>query len=159
MNAENDQRWMMVAIEAACRGIAAGQSPFGACLVKDDVLLHSAHNTVWQSCDATAHAEINAIRHGCARLRTIDLSGCTMYSTTEPCPMCFAACHWARIDRIVYGATIADAIAAGFHELNVSCEHLRQHGGSPVRLTAGVLAETCVALFRQWRAAGHARAY
>src|SRR5437588_11290140 len=97
------EHWMRLAIETARHGIEQGQTPFGACIVRGDDLIVASHNVVWQTTDITAHAEITALREACRALRTIDLSGCTIYSTCEPCPMCFSACHWARLDRTVYG--------------------------------------------------------
>lgn len=154
----DDAVWMEYAIRTAAEGIAAGQTPFGACIVQAGRVVACAHNTVWADTDITAHAEINAIRAACAALGTIDLSGCVIYSTCEPCPMCFTACHWARLDRIVYGASIADAAAAGFHELPIADATLQHLGNSPVILEAGVLREACVQLFTDWREGG-GRAY
>ena len=80
----------------------------------------ATHNTVWRDLDPTAHAEVNCIRSAAKALQTISLSGCEMYSTCEPCPMCLSAIHWSKIDRVVFGATIADAAAAGFCELHMA---------------------------------------
>ena len=154
-----DDRFMRLAVEAARSGIAAGQTPFGACVVRGDEAIVSAHNRVWADTDITAHAEIVALRAACRRLGTVDLSGCVIYSTTEPCPMCFSACHWARVDTVVYGAAIADARDAGFNELTVSDADLKRLGGSPVRIVAGRLREECLELFREWRAQPGRRAY
>ena len=73
--------------------------------------------------------------------------------------MCFSACHWARLDRIVYGADIADAKAAGFNELAVSDADLKRLGGSPIEVVGGFLRDECVDLFRQWQASPARRAY
>jgi tRNA(Arg) A34 adenosine deaminase TadA len=154
-----DEHWMNVAIEAALRGIAAGQTPFGAAIVRGDELVIAAHNVVWQHTDITAHAEVHALRLACARSGSIDLSGCRIYSTCEPCPMCFSACQWARLDRIIYGARIADAKAAGFNELPISNEQLKHHGHSGVQLTADLLREQCRQLFEQWQASAGHRGY
>jgi guanine deaminase len=143
---------MRMAIEKAREGIAHGNSPFGACIVRDGEVVVCDHNIVWQSTDITAHAEITALRHACGVLETIDLSGCVIYSTTEPCPMCFAACHWARLDAIVFGAEIADAARAGFHELTVSNEAMKEQGGSEVTIVRGFIAEDCRVLFDEWLA-------
>src|SRR5688572_12536560 len=97
---------MRLAIGKADEGILAGQSPFGAVVVQDGEVVTAAHNTVWRDVDPTAHAEINAIRDAAARLQRIDLSGCMMFTTCEPCPMCLAAIHWAKFDAVIYGATI-----------------------------------------------------
>ena len=87
------------------------------------------------------------------------LAGCTLYSTTEPCPMCLSAIHWAKIERVVFGATIADAAAAGFHELFVPAKDLAAMGRSPVQVQSGVLQAECAALFDEWKQSGKARAY
>lgn len=143
---------MRMAIEKAREGIAKGNSPFGACIVRGEEVVALDHNVVWQTTDITAHAEITALRHACHTLHSIDLTGCAIYSTTEPCPMCFAACHWARVDAIVFGAEIADAARAGFHELHVSNELLKQQGGSEVEIVRGFMAEECRTLFDEWLA-------
>jgi len=154
-----DERFMRMAIEKAREGVAQGGSPFGACIVRDGQVVALAHNSVWQETDITAHAEIVAIREACRALGTIDLSGCDIYSTCEPCPMCFAACHWARLDRILYGARIADAAACGFHELTLSNQEMKECGGSPVAIIGDVLRDECVALFRSWCESDERRVY
>jgi guanine deaminase len=159
MSNDNHSRWMGVAIEAAKRGIAAGQTPFGACIVRGGELLAEAHNQVWADTDITAHAEVVAIRRGCQKLGAVDLSGCVMYATAEPCPMCFGACHWARMERIVYGVDIATVAAAGFRELSVSNYELRQRGGSHLQIEAGVLRDQCAKLFELWLADPRHRGY
>ena len=155
----SDEDWMRVAIQAAEEAIAAGQTPFGACIVKAGQLIAAAHNRVWADTDATAHAEIVAIRQACRNLNSIDLSGCTIYSTCEPCPMCFSACHWARLDRIVYGTDIESPRSIGFNELTISNEHMKQQGASPIQITPGVLREQCAQLFRTWATKGNHRTY
>jgi len=154
-----DEVHMRLAIEAARAGIAAGQSPFGTAIVRGDTVLALAHNQVWATGDPTAHAEVTAIRQATALLGSITLDGCVLYSTCEPCPMCMAAIHWARLDRVVYGAAIADAAVAGFHELHLPAATLVELGGSPVRLQTGCLTDECRALFPEWLASGQARAY
>jgi len=145
-----DEAFMRKALAKAVEGIAAGQTPFGACIVKGDEVIACAHNAVWANTDSTAHAEVRAIRAACRALNTIDLAGCTIYTTCEPCPMCFAACHWAHLDRIVYGAVIADAQAAGFRELTIPAEEMKRLGGSPVALQSGILREACAGMMREW---------
>jgi len=140
------------AIRAARRGIAAGESPFGAVIATwAGEIIHEAHNTVRSSCDPTAHAEISAIRGACRQLGTIDLHGHIIATTCEPCPMCAAAIHWAKLDAVVCGAEIADANQAGIRELSVSCETLFAQGGTSVLVFTGVLREPCRALFDEWR--------
>ncbi len=145
-----EERFMIMAIEKAKEGIEKGNSPFGACIVKDGEAISCEHNIVWQSTDITAHAEINAIRKACEKLDTIDLSGCVIYSTCEPCPMCFAACHWARILTIVYGAGIADAKEAGFSELSIPNKKMKKLGPSPVEVISGFLLAKNIELFKMW---------
>jgi guanine deaminase len=144
------EHWMRLAIAKAKEGIAAGQTPFGACIVREHKPVAVAHNVVLRTTDITAHAEVMAIRESCLALKTIDLAGCVIYSTCEPCPMCFAACHWANLDRIVYGASIADAAGAGFRELSISNAEMRQRGGSRVELVPGFLRDQSVQLFQEW---------
>ena len=139
---------MRLAFGKARQGVAARQSPFGACIARSGEVVSCEHNVVWQTTDITAHAEVHAIREACRKLHTIDLSGCVIYSTCEPCPMCFSACHWARISKIVYGASIQDAHASGFHELQIANAHLKELGGSPVEITGDFLREEAIALFR-----------
>ena len=151
--------FMRLAIAKTREGIAAGQSPFGAAVVRNGELVAATHNTVWRTCDPTAHAEVNCIRAAATALKAIALHGCTLYSTTEPCPMCLAAIHWAKIDRVVFGATIADAAAAGFKELFVSAKDLVVLGRSPLVVESGLLRDECAALFGEWQRAALCQAY
>lgn len=151
---------MRLAIEKTREAIARGQTPFGACLVASDgKVLACDHNVVWATTDITAHGEVHTIRLACKAAGSIDLSGSTIYSTTEPCPMCFSAIHWAKIGRIVYGASIADAQAAGFNELTIANTWMKAQGHSPVQIDGGCLREACVELFKEWKSAGRARTY
>ncbi len=154
-----EQDYMRLAIRKTREGIAAGQSPFGSLIVRRGEVVAVTHNTVWRDCDPTAHAEVNCIRAAAKALGTIFLNGCTLYSTTEPCPMCLSAIHWAKIDRVVFGATIADAAAAGFCELHVDACVLAEMGKSPLRVEGGLLRADCAALFSEWRAAGLCKPY
>lgn len=146
----NNNKWMQFAIKKAREGIEKGQSPFGSCIIKNGEMVSCEHNVVWETTDITAHAEINAIRVACKKQNTIDLSGCTLYSTCEPCPMCFSASHWARIDKIVYGASITDAKNAGFHELTISCKTMADLGKSEIIIEKDVLKTECAFLFKEW---------
>jgi tRNA(Arg) A34 adenosine deaminase TadA len=154
-----DEEYMWLAIQKTREGIAAGQSPFGSVIVRGEHMVAATHNTVWRDNDPTAHAEVNCIRQAARALQTIALQGCTLFSTTEPCPMCLAAIHWAKIERVVFGATIADAAAAGFSELHVGAEALAEMGRSPLRVEGGLLRDECAALFLEWRTAGKCQAY
>jgi tRNA(Arg) A34 adenosine deaminase TadA len=154
-----DVDFMRLAIAKAREGVASGQSPFGACITRDDRVLSCEHNAVWQTTDITAHAEVRAIRVACYNLSTIDLSGCIIYSTCEPCPMCFSACHWARISKIVYGANIQDAKRSGFHELEITNTGLKELSGSPVEIVSDLLRDEAVALFQLFDQQSNKRTY
>ena len=153
------EQFMRLAIRKTLEGIRRGQTPFGACIVKDGKVIACVHNTVWRSTDITAHAEIHAIRVACKKLKTIDLSGCTIYSTCEPCPMCFSACHWAKISTIVFGARIRDARSSGFHELSISNRRMKSLGGSPVVVVEDVLRHEALNLFHIWAGERRSRPY
>ena len=159
MLSKDDEKFMRLAIEKTREGIRQGQTPFGACIVKGGKVVACEHNVVWATIDITANGEVHTIREACQKSRTIDLSGSTIYSTTEPCPMCFSAIHWARIERIVYGASIADAQRAGFHELTISNDLMKREGGSPVVVEGGCLVEECVSLFEEWKNSGKVKVY
>lgn len=145
-----DRKFIRLAIEKAKEGIKKGQTPFGACVVRDSEIIGLAHNTVWQDNDSTCHAEINAIRMACRKLNSIDLSGCTVYATTEPCPMCFGACHWARISKIVYGSSIEDSKEFGFNELIVSNRIMKSMGQTSMEVIGGFARNECLRLFELW---------
>ncbi len=151
--------WMMLAIEQARAGIAAGQSPFGSVIVRGGELVTANHNEVWHRCDPTAHAEIVNIQAAAKKLGTIDLAGCTLYSTCEPCPMCASAIHWAKLDAVYYGASIADAQKAGFTELTLPIGDVYRIGRSDVRVTPGMMQAQCAKLFDEWLAHQGHRAY
>jgi len=145
------ERFMRRAVREARKNLARPDGgPFGAAIVKDGRVLAAARNTVLRD-DATCHAEVIAIRKASKKLGTFDLSGCEVYSTTEPCPMCFGAIHWARIGVIHYGTGIRDAATAGFHELRISNRKMKALGKSPIRIVPGFLRRECLALFEAWR--------
>ena len=108
---------MRQAIELARENASsAGGGPFGAVVVKEGRVISACSNSVTPDNDPTAHAEVNAIRTACRELGTFDLSGCTLYSSCEPCPMCLSAAYWARVDKIVFAADRNDAADAGFSD-------------------------------------------
>jgi tRNA(Arg) A34 adenosine deaminase TadA len=149
-NLERHEKYMQLAIDKCREGIDKGQTPFGACIVKNNEIIACEHNIVWASTDITAHGEIHAIRNACKKVGSIDLSGSIIYSTCEPCPMCFTAIHWAKIDKIVYGASIEDAERFGFNELKVSNHMLKELGLSNVEITGNFMKSECVELFEYW---------
>ena len=150
---------MRAAIEACREGMRKGQSPFGSAIQHPQHGLVTAHNSVWLDTDPSAHAEVNAIRKTASLHGSIDLGGAVLYSTCEPCPMCLTAIHWAKIDRVVYGADIADAEAAGFSELRISARSMVEQGGSHLIVEGGVMAAECRRLFDEWKAQSLHRSY
>ena len=142
---------MQLAIDAGHRGLQAGQSPFGCAVALEDQILASSHNTVVLTTDITAHAEINALREACRAADQILLAGAQVATTCEPCPMCMAALHWARVDTVYYGASIADAEQAGFNELQLPAAELLRIGKSSVKLVGDIMADDCRQLFTLWQ--------
>lgn len=111
------ERFLREAIALSLESVELGQGgPFGAVIVKDGEIIARGFNQVTSCCDPTAHAEIIAIRQAAAYLNRFDLSGCVIYTSTEPCPMCLAAIYWARLDAIYYANTREDAAAIGFDD-------------------------------------------
>jgi tRNA(Arg) A34 adenosine deaminase TadA len=108
--------WLRRAVARAVANVENGGGPFGAVIVKGGELVAEGANLVTASHDPTAHAEVTAIRRAATKLNTHDLSGCEIYSSCEPCPMCLGAIFWARLDRIYYAATQLEAAAAGFDD-------------------------------------------
>ena len=154
-----DLKFMRLAIAKALEGVKKGQTPFGACVVKNNKVVVCSHNLVWKSNNITAHAEIVAIGSACKALKTIDLSGCTIYSTCEPCMMCFSACHWARVSRIVFGCAIKDAQNFGFNEMVVSDLKLKKIIKSKIKISSKAAVKENLALFEFWQKQAKAKAY
>jgi guanine deaminase len=152
-------KFMKLAIQEGRKNIKSmAGGPFGACIVKNGAVIAVSRNTVLKN-DATCHAEINAIRKASRKLGVYDLSGCIIYSTTEPCAMCFAAIHWARIKTIYFGTRINDAKRIGFNEFNISDARLASIGKIKVTLAGGVLLDECRKLFNDWAKVENKRLY
>jgi tRNA(Arg) A34 adenosine deaminase TadA len=149
-HSETDKHWMRRALVICRAGLERGQSPFGAVIVRAGTALAETHNQVWAQTDPSAHAEVMGIRAACAAVGTVHLEGATIYSTTEPCPMCFSCIHWARLGRIVYAARVEDAAAAGFNELPVPNATMQRISGSRMELVPEVLREEALALYEAW---------
>ena len=113
---DDDRRFMQMAIDLSVINIEEGGGPFGAVIVRDGKLIAKGANRVVPNNDPTAHAEVVAIRNACQALSTFDLSGCTVYTSCEPCPMCLSALYWAGIERICYANTKRDAAAIDFDD-------------------------------------------
>lgn len=113
----NRETFMRRAISLASQNVRDGLGgPFGSVVVKDGEIIGEGTNRVTSSCDPTAHAEMLAIRAASAKLQNFDLSGCEIFTSCEPCPMCLSAIYWAKLDRMFYGNTIVEADAIGFSD-------------------------------------------
>lgn len=154
-----DDHFMRRAIKQARQGVQKGQTPFGACVVKGNRIIAESHNKVLLNKDITAHAEVMALRLANKKTKNVHVFGATLYSTCEPCPMCFAAAHWAGISRIVFGANIQDAEKFGFRELKISNRSLKQAGKVSVTLKSGVLRGQVLEIFKLWQAREDHRTY
>ena len=117
MKLSEHEKFLQMAIILASKSAKSGKGgPFGAVIVKDGKVLAKAHNTVTNSKDPTAHAEVNAIRKACKKLKDFQLDGCTIYASAEPCPMCLGAIYWARPKALYYAAEKNIAARAGFDD-------------------------------------------
>jgi tRNA(Arg) A34 adenosine deaminase TadA len=114
----NDKKpfFMQRAIDLSRESLLRGGGPFGAVIVAEGEIVAEGANGVALDCDPTAHAEVSAIRRAARKLDRFDLSGCEIYTSCEPCPMCLGAIYWARLDRIYYAADRQDAARAGFDD-------------------------------------------
>jgi guanine deaminase len=142
--------FMRRAIAIAIDNIQAGGGPFGAVVVKDGRIVAEGVNRVTANNDPTAHAEVVAIREACRALRDFQLSGCHLYTTCEPCPMCLGAIYWARPERVFYAATAGDAASAGFDD-HFIYEELRQAPAERRIPMAQLLREESLSVFSAWK--------
>ena len=148
----HDEKFLREAIRlAAEHSQHRAGGPFGAVVVRAGTLLGRGWNQVTSENDPTAHAEVNAIRMACREVRDFRLAGCVLYASCEPCPMCLAAAYWARIERIVYAATRADAAAVGFDDSRFYDEIARPPEARSVPFTQ-LLRPEAVAMMERWNA-------
>lgn len=152
----SDDELMNVGIGAAKTTMRKGYGgPFGAVVIdKDGEIISVASNTVLVDNDPTAHAEINAIRLACKKLGTHDLSGCTLYATGYPCPMCLSAIMWSNIRKVYYGCTPKDADEIGFRDDYIyefiNNYNFETHGCKGVLELEEVSRESCLELFKEY---------
>ena len=146
---EEDKRFMREAIRLATESVGKGGGPFGAVIVKDGEIVAGASNSVTIDNDPTAHAEINAIRAACRKLGTFDLSGCSIYTSCEPCPMCLGAIYWAKLDRIFYGNNRKDAADISFAD-NFIYEELDKPMETHCVPITPLLRNEALHTFRHW---------
>ena len=142
---------MREAIRLANESVERGGGPFGAVIVKDGEVIAGSSNSVTLDNDPTAHAEVNTIRQACRKLGTFDLSGATIYTSCEPCPMCLGAIYWAHIGRIFYGNTRKDARDIDFADDFIYEELDRSIDNRTVPLIP-LLRDEALHTFRMWMA-------
>ncbi len=148
-----NESFMKQAIELAKEHSAKLEGgPFGAVIVKDGKIIGEGWNTVLGSNDPTAHAEVNAIRNACKNIGSYDLTGCEIYSTTEPCPMCLASIYWARLDSLYFGNGKDDAARIGFDDAFIYEEFEKDVAERRLKTTSGVLSDDVNNLFSEWEA-------
>ena len=148
---EGEKRYMREAISLAQQGVEAGDGgPFGAVVVCDGVVVGRGWNRVVGGNDPTAHAEVEAIRDACRRLGSFSLDGCRLYVSCQPCPMCFSASYWARLDEVVYAADEGDAAAIGFDDAAIAVE-LGLAPGQRRLASRQLLREEALPVFALWR--------
>ncbi|WP_156114083.1 nucleoside deaminase [Myxosarcina sp. GI1] len=138
--------FMRIALEEAKKG----DMPYGAVLVKDGEIILQGHNTSQTDNDVLAHAESNVLRSFTKKNSySLDaLKGYTLYTTCEPCPMCAAACVWAGLSEIVFGASIKELIGIGSKQIDIACEEIVAKGFQNIKVTKGILAQECLELFK-----------
>ena len=146
---EQDKAFMREAIRLATESVEKGGGPFGAVIVKDGEIIEKSSNSVTIDNDPTAHAEVNAIRKACKKLGTFDLSGCVIYTSCEPCPMCLGAIYWAHIGRIYYGNSRKDAADIDFAD-DFIYEELAQPLHRRRLPLVHLLGDEAITTFKKW---------
>jgi tRNA(Arg) A34 adenosine deaminase TadA len=145
-----DSLFMARAIQLSMENVQSGRGgPFGAVVVKDGAVTAEGANSVTSTNDPTAHAEVLAIREACKKLGTFDLHGCEIYTSCEPCPMCMGAIYWARISRVYFANTAADASELGFDDSLIYRELAQPHAERTIP-TIPMMREEALAAFRAW---------
>jgi tRNA(Arg) A34 adenosine deaminase TadA len=153
MPGQPNPEFLRRAIALATRNVlTATGGPFGAVVVRDGKIIGEGANSVTSTNDPTAHAEVNAIRAAAKSLGTFSLTGCALYTSCEPCPMCLAAANWARLDAVYHGASAADAARAGFDDAFLYDE-LRKDASERKLSSTQLLADEAWASFAAWIAA------
>ena len=141
--------FMKLAIDLSIENIDKGGGPFGAVIVKDNKVIAASGNSVTNDLDPTAHAEVNAIRKASKILGNFDLSGCELYASCEPCPMCLGAIYWARIDKLYFANTKVDADKIGFSDKFIYDEFEKKVSERDLK-TENFMREDALEAFRKW---------
>jgi tRNA(Arg) A34 adenosine deaminase TadA len=146
--------FMQEAIRLAVENVRSGRGgPFAAVVVKQGRIIANGTNRVTSTNDPTAHAEVTAIREACRALDSFQLTGCEIYTSCEPCPMCLGAIYWARPDRVYFAATASDAADAGFDDSFIYEELKRQRSERRIPLEP-MLREAGLEPFQAWKQKG-----
>ena len=132
---ENKKKFMAKAIELSINSANTIGGPFGSVIVKDNEIIAEGSNIVTSSNDPTAHGEVVAIREACKKLNTFDLSGCEIYTSCEPCPMCLSAIYWSRLDKIYYANTREDAKNIDFDDSFIYLEIPKKISERKIKMT------------------------
>lgn len=144
--------FMARAIELSIDNVRAGRGgPFAAVIVRNGAVIAEGTNCVPSTNDPTAHAEIVAIRAACQKLGAFDLMGCDIYASCEPCPMCLGAIYWARLDRIYFAGTAADASDAGFDDSFIYRQFAQPQQQRRIAMVP-LMREEALQAFRLWKA-------
>jgi guanine deaminase len=147
---QNTDKWMRRAIQLSVQNVLEGKGgPFAALVVQGEHVVGEGVNRVTSENDPTAHAEIVAIRNACRVLGQFSLAGCTLYSTCEPCPMCWGAIYWARLDRVYYAASMQDAARAGFDDAKFFEELKQPYQARSIPITQ-IQREDALKAFDAW---------
>lgn len=142
------EKFMREAIAESHKGLKEGNGPTGCVIVKDGKVLARGHNEETVDCDPTAHAEIVTIRRLCSEIGTRDLTGCTIYSTLQPCGMCSVACLWANVSKVVYGASRKNVSEELFSEEHLNTiDYIVDSSHKDVEVISDVLASECAQLY------------
>ncbi len=144
------EKFMQKAIDLSIESIKNNGGPFGAVIVKDNKIIALSSNSVTKDNDPTAHAEINAIRKAAAKLGTFDLSGCEIYSSCEPCPMCLGAIYWARLDKLYFANSKEDAKNIGFDDSFIYEEIQKPFKNRNIK-TKQIMRNKAIIAFKQWQ--------
>ena len=152
------QEFMRRAIQLSLESVKHGGGPFGAVIVKEGKIIAEAANRVTLDNDPTAHAEVTAIRQAARSLGRFDLSGCDIYTSCEPCPMCLGAIYWAHLDHIYYGCNRRDAADAGFDDEFIYQE-LSLAPAERQKVMEVLLPDESLAAFRMWKEKKDKRRY
>lgn len=143
------KQYMRQSIRLAVENVRNGGGPFGAVIVKDGEVIGTGVNRVTPNNDPTAHAEIQAIRVACQKLRTFQLDGCELYSSCEPCPMCLGAIYWAHISHLYYGCNQYDADKIGFGDAFIYKEFALDSSKRKLP-TETLLRDEAIVAFTEW---------